>query len=1118
MSSKLSINRTILSNPRTDDVVLAAFADTYLAHAVQDAEGAAAPQLVFRHNDRDPLEAQRILVGTFISQIRDLNHLVERSHNETQNNLLKLLIAEKETEIELSRVQIWSAERFSNLVLDCDADFFLEALASNIKGAVVSFQTWVKKTDNLEKANLISELNNLKKDYNANSSTIVSLESCLNKIIDAEVLLKVKSMRLFSCLNSEKPTPMFLKLAQTSNSCNNLSSICKSDGSPYPSDKDKIEGIVSYYENIYRIPTSDCVNYSECIEKFLGPDILSHPIVVNSKLTQEEKERLDLPLSIEELDSSVDKCNMRSAPGIDGLSNMFIKKYWHYFRIPLFNYANTCLQKKTLTVNFRSACIKLIPKKGNLSDLKNWRPISLLSNMYKIISRAINARLNSVVNRICSRAQKGFNNQRYTQECLINVIETIAHCNANNIYGAVVAVDMAKAFDTLSHGFLREVFRFFNIGKGMIDWLTLLGENRAACILLDDGSYSRNFKLDRGRAQGDNISPNTFNFADQILILKIELDPGINGIWKNFVIPPSFPANSNPFFMYESLGETSKNESLADDNTTTLLMLDDSSLTTLRSILDDFGRISGLQCNYDKTVIVPIGPLGKTKLNNSIFKTSSCVKLLGMEVNNSLDNTDDIFISIGEKILNLILFWSRFRLSPPGRIAILKTLLIPQLNYLGCFLTPSRIVIDNLQSLLDDFVVNGLRIGKDRYYIPPDQGGLGLIHIGTFLIAQKCSWVKRVHLNTIDNWRLRFRLACPSFDVTLVRSIDFDRYSSPVLFEIASAFETFVGCFGKIGNNLTDTPIFMNTSIVRSKSDARLIDVAFYGKTFYIAHKDVIRKLTINDCLINGSFKNLLDFHAMDLPLTIATWVSLRAAVLLAKKKIVPCDNPPVTLDNFLRSIKKGSKKFRDVIDRSVYQSRSVSELSVANSFARIINTALPSDLIKKNYFSGWNCTFLDNNFREFIFKCRNNLVKTADRLSHILPNVSEDCMFCKGLLPGIQKRETFLHLFRECIVTSAILLRLNIRCNLKWNSDTVNFDSIYWYGDCTGNLDRNILLFYDVFRYQIWSMKLRKIVDPDAIIYNVFCHLNTIFTAKPSIKNAFQHNNNLSSILQAMG
>jgi hypothetical protein len=122
------------------------------------------------------------------------------------------------------------------------------------------------------------------------------------------------------------------------------------------------------------------------------------------------------------------------------------------------------------------------------------------------------------------RAQKGFNDRRFTQECLINVIETVQHCNVNNINGAVVAVDMAKAFDTLSHRFLCEVFHFFKMGPSIINWLTLLGENRSACLLLDDGNYSRSFELGRGRAQGDNISPNTFNFGEQILIFKIELD------------------------------------------------------------------------------------------------------------------------------------------------------------------------------------------------------------------------------------------------------------------------------------------------------------------------------------------------------------------------------------------------------------------------------------------------------------------------------------------------------------------------------------------------------------------------------------------------------------------
>jgi hypothetical protein len=223
--------------------------------------------------------------------------------------------------------------------------------------------------------------------------------------------------------------------------------------------------------------------------------------------------------------------------------------------VPLYKYAIHCFNSGTLTQNFRSASIKLIPKKGDSSLFKNWGPISFLSNLYKIISRAIN---NLVVNRICSRAQKGFNKQRFTQECLINVIETIQHCQVNDINGAVVAVDMAKAFDTLSHGFLREVFKFFNMGPQIIKWLTLLGENRSAYIILDDGSYSRNFKLDRGRAQGDNISPNTFNFGEQILILKTELDPNITGVWKNFIIPPTLMTNVDPTFMYESRGETTK--------------------------------------------------------------------------------------------------------------------------------------------------------------------------------------------------------------------------------------------------------------------------------------------------------------------------------------------------------------------------------------------------------------------------------------------------------------------------------------------------------------------------------------------------------------------------------
>jgi hypothetical protein len=147
---------------------------------------------------------------------------------------------------------------------------------------------------------------------------------------------------------------------------------------------------------------------------------------------------------------------------------------------------------------------------------------------------------------------------------------------------------MAKAFDTLSHGYIRDVFRFFNFGPYITNWLELIGENRNACIMLDDGTYSNNFQLGRGRAQGDNISPNTFNFGEQILLFKIELDDRIRSIWDNARIHPvnNLP-NVDSCFMYESRRETDKNESLADDNTTITLFETDS-LQALRSILDDF--------------------------------------------------------------------------------------------------------------------------------------------------------------------------------------------------------------------------------------------------------------------------------------------------------------------------------------------------------------------------------------------------------------------------------------------------------------------------------------------------------------------------------------------------
>jgi hypothetical protein len=231
------------------------------------------------------------------------------------------------------------------------------------------------------------------------------------------------------------------------------------------------------------------VDFTDCVSNFLGPEICRHPVVLGAKLDENEKNMMEMPLEIAELDESVLKLNLRSAPGIDGVSNRFIVKFWQFFREPLHRYASTCVEKGVLTDTFRTAIIRLIPKKGDTSKLKNWRPISLLSCYYKIISKALNARLGKVIDKVTSLAQKAYNPDRYLHEAIINTVETIKHCQLQNTAGVLLSVDLHKAFDSVFHEFMREVYKFFGFGDYFIRLSETLGNGRCAKIIFDDGKY-----------------------------------------------------------------------------------------------------------------------------------------------------------------------------------------------------------------------------------------------------------------------------------------------------------------------------------------------------------------------------------------------------------------------------------------------------------------------------------------------------------------------------------------------------------------------------------------------------------------------------------------------------
>ncbi len=149
------------------------------------------------------------------------------------------------------------------------------------------------------------------------------------------------------------------------------------------------------------------------------------------------------------------------------------------------------------------------------------------------------------------------------------------------------------------------------------------------------------------------------------------------------------------------------------------------------------------------------------------------------------------------------------------------------------------------------------------------------------------------------------------------------------------------------------------------------------------------------------------------------------------------------------------------------YIGENVIHLRVVNSFASITGTVVPPTNVIAHSLGSWNRYYLENHIRDFLFQCRQNILKTKDRLSHYI-DLDDTCFFCKNIGRRTHNRETFVHIFRSCPVIENILLGFIAWCRIVWPGEYINFNEIYWYGLVNGNLCKPTHLLFDLFRYVI--------------------------------------------------
>jgi len=630
----------------------------------------------------------------------------------------------------------------------------------------------------------------------------------------------------------------------------------------------------------------------------------------------------------------------------------------------------------------------------------------------------------------------------------------------------MVSIDMAKAFDSVSHSYLEKVYEFFGFGERIRRWLKVIGTNRKAFIILGNGNLSNVFNLGRGTAQGNSPSPFLYNLAAQILLWKIEYDRDLKGVYPtNLDLPQDNPVNTC-LFAYENNKQTSKNESFADDSNN-FLILEVQSVSRLKKILDDFRKLSGLACNVDKSYIMRIGD-DSGEISQDIldigFPFTNEITILGFILRNDETMVASNYEKIRTKITNIIRFWERFNLTVPGKITIYKTLLLPHINYVASILTPDNFYLHALEEIFEKFVCKGINIGRSKIYSSVNQGGLGLFKLDNFISALQCSWIRRAKVVN-DNWKFTLRNLGRG---DVLRPIDPKNNSIGIaLRNILLSYEKFLDKFYTYQRNFLFDKLYLNS---RYKTrDGLLLDLNF----FEMDSEDNVKNLTWNNCLVNGEFADINQFaYITGITLNRLKYNFLSGTYRKLRKKSELATAPPQSLEEFFSTTRKGSKSFRKIFDYIETKGTFFSSLSQVKTFHKITESTFSTNGRWERNFSVWTINGLQNRVKVFLFKYYNNILGLGNRVWHIDPTRDPSCHFCKieNKLPA--PLETFSHLFFDCPVTNKIIEKFCRRFFRVEVTREIFFCGLFSTHDAE-NASCNLIL--DILRYSLWQAKLNK-------------------------------------------
>ena len=203
------------------------------------------------------------------------------------------------------------------------------------------------------------------------------------------------------------------------------------------------------------------------------------------------------------------RLNPNKSYGVDGIQARFIKDSASEIKIPITYIINLSIDTNVFPTELKFARVKPLHKKGNTSQIENYRPISILNVVSKILEKSIYIQLEKYLNdkKLLYCYQSGFRKSHSTDTCLINLMDYLHTNISEGKYVGMILLDLQKAFDTVDHVILCNKLK--NIGVGCVGWFESYIKNRLQVVNLD-GINSKPGIVQCGVPQGSILGPLLF--------------------------------------------------------------------------------------------------------------------------------------------------------------------------------------------------------------------------------------------------------------------------------------------------------------------------------------------------------------------------------------------------------------------------------------------------------------------------------------------------------------------------------------------------------------------------------------------------------------------------------